>query len=96
MWVKQIVPGGNDVPNLYEMVPALNLIVVAIYVLLPVALWLEKSPLKVYKYLILYPLFMLSWWPITSYAFFTQKNKTWSHTQHTRSIRLEEVQSRHI
>jgi len=96
MWVKEIVPGGNDLPNLYEMVPLLNLIVVAIYVLLPIAMWLEKSPLKVYKYLILYPLFMLSWWPITSYAFFTQKNKTWSHTQHTRSIRLEEVQSRHI
>jgi hypothetical protein len=39
---------------------------------------------------------MLSWWPITIYAFFTQNNKQWSHTQHTRVIRLEEVQSKQV
>jgi hypothetical protein len=41
-------------------------------------------------------LFQLSWLPITFYAFFTQNNKTWSHTQHTRVIRLEEVQSKQV
>ena len=40
--------------------------------------------------------FLLSWLPITFYAFFTQNNKQWSHTQHTRVLRLEDVQSKQV
>jgi hypothetical protein len=38
--------------------------------------------------------FMFSWWPITFCAFFTQNNKQWSHTAHTRVIRLEDMRGK--
>jgi cellulose synthase/poly-beta-1,6-N-acetylglucosamine synthase-like glycosyltransferase len=97
LWIKMITPGWADIPGFYEMYPGvINTITLAIYILLPASMLMEKAPVKIYLYLILYPIFMLSWWPITVYAFFTQNNKQWSHTQHTRVIRLEEVQSKQV
>ncbi|MOA24056.1 hypothetical protein D3C78_1447170 [compost metagenome] len=59
------------------------------------AMILEKVKFKkVYAYLVFFPIYLISWWPITFYAFFTQNNKQWSHTEHTRVVRLEEVQSK--
>ncbi|WP_139489640.1 glycosyltransferase family 2 protein [Brevibacillus dissolubilis] len=64
-----------------------------IFYLLPVlALYLEKVPLKAYLGLLLLPIFFLTWLPIFFYAFFTKKNQVWSHTSHTRAIRIEEIQ----
>jgi cellulose synthase/poly-beta-1,6-N-acetylglucosamine synthase-like glycosyltransferase len=92
-----ILTGWYSMPNLYEEAPAvLNGVVLSIYALLPVSLYMEQASRKTYKYLLLYPIFMFSWWPITFYAFFTQNNKQWSHTQHTRVLRLEEVQGKQI
>jgi cellulose synthase/poly-beta-1,6-N-acetylglucosamine synthase-like glycosyltransferase len=97
LWIKGITPGWAEMPSVNEMFPGvLNTIAISIYVLLPVSMLMEKAPWKIYVYLIVYPIFMLSWWPITIYAFFTQNNKQWSHTQHTRVIRLEEVQSKQV
>jgi cellulose synthase/poly-beta-1,6-N-acetylglucosamine synthase-like glycosyltransferase len=97
LWIKTMTPGWADIPGFYEMYPGvINTITLSIYILLPASMLMEKAPGKIYLYLILYPIFMLSWWPITVYAFFTQNNKQWSHTQHTRVIRLEEVQSKQV
>ncbi|SDE21899.1 Glycosyltransferase, catalytic subunit of cellulose synthase and poly-beta-1,6-N-acetylglucosamine synthase [Paenibacillus sp. UNCCL117] len=95
LWINMIIPNVENFPSLFQIAPALF----AAYSILSygqfvVALVLEKAPLKTYKYLITFPIYMLSWWPITFYAFFTQNNKQWSHTEHTRVIRLEEVQSK--
>jgi hypothetical protein len=62
-----------------------------LYMQTPLAMILEKTPLKSFLAIAVYPLFLLTWVPITFVALFTLKNKTWSHTVHTRSIRLEEV-----
>jgi cellulose synthase/poly-beta-1,6-N-acetylglucosamine synthase-like glycosyltransferase len=95
--IKAMIPGASDGPSFYAMYPSIiNSISGAIYVLLPISMILEKASWKTYKYLIVYPIFMLSWWPITLYAFFTQNNKQWSHTKHSRVIRLEEVQSKQV
>ncbi len=65
----------------------------AVFYMLPVlALFLEKVPLKAYLGLLLLPFFFLTWLPIFFYAFFTKKNQVWSHTSHTRAIRIEEMQ----
>jgi cellulose synthase/poly-beta-1,6-N-acetylglucosamine synthase-like glycosyltransferase len=65
----------------------------AIFYMLPIlALYLEKVPLKGYLGLLLLPFFFLTWLPIMFYAFFTKKNQVWSHTSHTRAIRIEEIQ----
>jgi cellulose synthase/poly-beta-1,6-N-acetylglucosamine synthase-like glycosyltransferase len=57
----------------------------------PIVLLIEKKPLKAFLGFIPYQLFLLTWIPVTVWAFFTSNNKQWSHTQHTRAIRIEEL-----
>ncbi|WNC16902.1 glycosyltransferase family 2 protein [Brevibacillus brevis] len=65
----------------------------AVFYMLPfLALYLEKVPLKGYLGILLLPFFFLTWLPIMFYAFFTKKNQVWSHTSHSRAIRIEEIQ----
>ncbi|WP_284643953.1 glycosyltransferase family 2 protein [Paenibacillus silviterrae] len=95
LWIDQLLPGVPTFTSLYAFMPAaFALFTVATYAQFPLAMMIEKAPLKSYLYIITYPIFLLSWWPITFYAFFTQNNKQWSHTQHTRVIRLEDMQSK--
>lgn len=96
LWVRTLIPGMTVMPNVYEMFPILNVVTILMYALLPVSMFMDGAPRAIYKYLILYPIFLFSWWPITVYAFFTQNNKQWSHTKHTRVIRLEDVQSKQV
>ncbi len=97
LWLRGITPVMPHISSLFEMYPfLLNVITFTMYLLLPVSMLLAKAKLKTYLYLLLYPAFMLSWWPITFYAFFTQNNKQWSHTEHTRVIRMEDMQSKQV
>lgn len=64
---------------------------VVFYTLPLMALVLEKVPLKAYLGLFVIPIFCLTWLPIFFYAFFTKNNQEWSHTKHTRAIRIEEM-----
>lgn len=97
MWLDMSIPGLQRLTSLYNNAPWLfGAITIAQYIQFPLAMAMEKAPKSVYKWIIFYPVFLLSWWPITFYAFFTQNNKQWSHTQHTRVIRLEEVQSKQV
>jgi len=95
LWIDVAFPGTPVFKSLFQVSPFLFMFVsVASYVQFPLALIIEKAPLKTWRYLLLYPVFLLSWWPITFYAFFTQNNKQWSHTKHTRVIRLEDVKTK--
>ncbi|WP_409344604.1 glycosyltransferase family 2 protein [Paenibacillus sp. MBLB4367] len=95
LWIDVAFPGAPVFKSLFQVSPFLFMFIsVASYVQFPLALIIEKAPLKSYRYLLLYPVFLLSWWPITFYAFFTQNNKQWSHTKHTRVIRLEDVKTK--
>ncbi|MNW64310.1 hypothetical protein D3C74_425850 [compost metagenome] len=97
MWIDIAFFGGPNIENIYVQLPAWTGVIaiglnVATFV---IAMILEKVTFKkVYLYLLLFPIYAISWYPITVYAFFTQNNKQWSHTQHTRVVRLEEVQSK--
>jgi len=95
LWIDVAFPGAPVFKSLFQVSPFLFMFIsVASYVQFPLALIIEKAPLKIWRYLLLYPVFLLSWWPITFYAFFTQNNKQWSHTKHTRVIRLEDVKTK--
>jgi cellulose synthase/poly-beta-1,6-N-acetylglucosamine synthase-like glycosyltransferase len=97
LWIDVSLPGASHLPSLYDFAPfSFNMLTVLTYAMFPIALIMEKAPLKIYRRLLSFPIFMLSWWPITFYAFFTQNNKQWSHTEHTRVIRLEEVRSKQV
>lgn len=97
IWADQSLFNGPHFSTLYSFLPvwASFFAVGANVVTFLLAMALEKVAFKkVYLYLVAFPVYLLSWYPITFYAFFTQNNKQWSHTQHTRVVRLEEVQSK--
>ncbi|OMF38702.1 glycosyl transferase family 2 [Paenibacillus sp. FSL H8-0548] len=97
MWVDIAIPATNYLDSLYNYLPWWTIAIAAFagIIQFPLALMLEGvKSWKMYAHLLTLPFFLLSWWPITFYAFFTQNNKTWSHTQHTRVVRIEEVQSK--
>ncbi|MCP3774357.1 glycosyltransferase family 2 protein [Paenibacillus sp. MZ04-78.2] len=95
LFIDMTLPGVPMFNSLFKIAPSFfAAFTVVTYAMFMIALVMEKAPLKSYKYLITFPLFLLSWWPITLYAFFTQNNKQWSHTEHTRVIRLEDMKSK--
>ncbi|GMK39825.1 glycosyl transferase family 2 [Paenibacillus sp. CCS19] len=97
LWGDNIIPADNIFGSIYEYLPWWMPVVAitASVIMFPLSLILENvRNWRMYAHLLTLPFFLLSWWPITFYAFFTQNNKQWSHTQHTRVIRLEEVQSK--
>ncbi|MFJ2045302.1 MULTISPECIES: glycosyltransferase family 2 protein [unclassified Paenibacillus] len=97
LWVDTAIFSGPHIANIYGYFPLwVGFVAIGLNVLtFLLSMALEKVTFaKVYLYLILFPIYLLSWYPITFYAFFTQNNKQWSHTQHTRVVRLDEVQSK--
>lgn len=76
-----------------EVLPDWFWLAVSIFFFLqtPIVLLIEKKPLKAFLGFIPYQFFLLTWIPVTVWAFFTSNNKQWSHTQHTRAIRIEEL-----
>lgn len=95
LYIDQFRAGDPYFTSLFQNAPwffgGLYLMNVLVF---PLALYMEKAPKKIWRALLLFPVFLVSWYPVTFYAFFTQNNKQWSHTQHTRVIRLDEVQSK--
>jgi cellulose synthase/poly-beta-1,6-N-acetylglucosamine synthase-like glycosyltransferase len=65
---------------------------IGLYLQIPYALWLERVNWKAYVGILIYPIFALTWIPVTTKAYFTKHNKVWSHTIHTRAIRVEDLQ----
>ncbi|MCR4435173.1 MAG: glycosyltransferase family 2 protein [Clostridiales bacterium] len=52
----------------------------------------KKFNLKVLLGFIVYPIYCLTWLPITLQGFLSKDNKTWSHTAHTRVISIHELE----
>jgi len=67
---------------------------VLLFLQMPLAMYLEKANWRAYFGLLLFPIFSVTWFPVTFKAFFTRKNSVWAHTVHTRAIRLEELEIR--
>jgi len=99
LWIDNLLPAANRFFSIYEALPGwtVGVVMTISAIQFPAALVLERvKEWRVYAHLLTMPLFLLSWWPITLFAFFTQNNKQWSHTQHTRVIRLEEVRGKQM
>lgn len=78
--------------NIYSLLPSqiLSIIMIGQYLLPVVILMRIRAQWQTWAYLILYPVFIYSWIPITFMGFLHRNRKAWSHTQHTRSISYEE------
>lgn len=62
--------------------------------LLPlVSIWLDRVPLRPFRFLPLFPLFVYSWIPITWLGVIRARRSTWTHTRHTRGITYEELRA---
>jgi len=99
LWLDTAVPSFQLFHSVYDYLPVWVIVAAAVAMIaqFPVALILEGvKSWKMYAHLLTLPFFLISWWPITFYAFFTQNNKQWSHTEHSRVIRLEEVQNKQL
>lgn len=97
LWIDMAIPAPDIIHSVYSYLPWWLIAVAGLATVLqfPASMMLEKvRSRKMYAHLLSLPFFLISWWPITFYAFFTQNNKTWSHTQHTRVVRIEEVQGK--
>lgn len=52
---------------------------------------LDRTPIRPYRYLLLYPLFVLSWIPLSFIGFALRNDHRWLHTQHTRTLRYRDL-----
>lgn len=68
-----------------------TLICIGQYVFPIIILAKLRSGWKLWSYMILYPIFIYSWIPITVVGFIHRNQHEWSHTQHTRSLSYREV-----
>lgn len=82
---------------LYMVLPieVWSIIAVGQYVFPVIVLAKIRAHWKSWLYLILYPLFVYSWIPITFLGFWHRNDREWSHTQHTRSVSYQELVMRH-
>ena len=59
----------------------------------PFILILEKKlNFKVFLYYLIYPLYLLTWLPISIQGIIDRNNKEWSHTLHTRSVNITDLE----
>jgi cellulose synthase/poly-beta-1,6-N-acetylglucosamine synthase-like glycosyltransferase len=96
-WGDELFRWGMTWHSIYEWIPMTvgTVLFLLICAQFPLALTLERAWTKRIAWsLLTFPIFLLSWYPITFYAFFTQRNKQWSHTEHSRALRLDDVQTR--
>ena len=60
---------------------------------IPAVLWLErKLNLKTVLYYVPYTVFTYTWMPIAFIGVAKRNKKEWVHTQHTRTIKISEVE----
>jgi cellulose synthase/poly-beta-1,6-N-acetylglucosamine synthase-like glycosyltransferase len=59
----------------------------------PFILVLErKLNFKIFLYYMIYPLYAITWFPISIQGIIDRNNKEWSHTVHTRSVKINDLE----
>jgi cellulose synthase/poly-beta-1,6-N-acetylglucosamine synthase-like glycosyltransferase len=89
--IHQHVPFYTNI--LYTILPGEVWAVVAVgqYIFPLIVLTKIRAPLKSWFYMLLYPLFIYSWVPVTFIGYHQRHDKSWSHTPHSRSLSYQEV-----
>lgn len=90
-YINYAMPFYTDVVFKILPIEVYRIIAVGQYIFPLIILWKIQAKWKSWLYLILYPLFVYSWIPITFIGYLHRNDREWSHTQHTRSISYREV-----
>ncbi len=82
--------------NIYRFMPSelMTFIMLGQYILPVIILLKIHVKWKAWLYLLLYPVFIYSWIPIVFLGFLHRNEHEWSHTQHTRSMRYEDLKGK--
>ena len=90
-YIYQFYPFYTNV--LYAILPleVWTLIGIGQYIFPMIVLFKIHASFKSWMYLLLYPLFIYSWIPITVLGYIHRHDHEWSHTAHTRGISFNEV-----
>lgn len=93
---------ANIVNNFNNIVYSIDFNLITILIILfslfqilytPLILILEKKfTFKVLLYYIVYPIYAITWFPISIQGIMDKNNKEWSHTIHTRSMNIDELE----
>ncbi|EPY2277358.1 glycosyltransferase family 2 protein [Clostridium sporogenes] len=93
---------SNIVNNFNNIVYSIDFNLITILIILfslfqilytPLILILEKKfTFKVLLYYIVYPIYAITWFPISIQGIMDKNNKEWSHTIHTRSMNIDELE----
>ncbi len=90
-YIYEFVPFYDNI--LYRVLPleVWTLIGFGQYIFPMAVLFKIRASFKSWCYLLLYPIFIYSWVPITALGFIHRNDHEWSHTAHTRGIHFDEV-----
>jgi cellulose synthase/poly-beta-1,6-N-acetylglucosamine synthase-like glycosyltransferase len=60
-----------------------------------IGLILEGAPRRAYYYYITYPIYGITWFPVTVWGLFNHNNQTeWAHTRHSRGISISSLEAK--
>lgn len=78
---------------IYMVIPieVWSIIAVGQYIFPVIVLAKIRANWKSWLYMLLYPLFVYSWIPITFVGFWHRNDREWSHTEHTRGLSYDEM-----
>lgn len=90
-YIYEFVPFYDNI--LYRVLPleVWTLIGFGQYIFPMAVLFKIRASFKSWCYLLLYPIFIYSWVPITALGFIHRNDHEWSHTAHTRGINFDDV-----
>lgn len=94
IWIQAIYPQSPFFNLKYIFPPELwNIFVILQFLYGPLIILAEKkfNPIIILGFLI-YPIYCLTWVPITIQGFLSKNNKHWHHTLHTREISISELE----
>ncbi|NFD78701.1 glycosyltransferase [Clostridium botulinum] len=97
-----VIKATNIVNNFNNIVYSIDFNLITILIILfslfqilytPLILILEKKfTFKVLLYDIVYPIYAITWFPISIQGIMDKNNKEWSHTIHTRNMNIDELE----
>lgn len=90
-YICYIVPFYTNILYMVLPIEAWRVIAIGQYIFPIIVLAKIKASWKTWIYLILYPLFVYSWIPITFLGFLHRHDRNWSHTEHTRSLSYQDI-----
>jgi cellulose synthase/poly-beta-1,6-N-acetylglucosamine synthase-like glycosyltransferase len=90
-YIAHFFPFYTNIIYMFIPIELLRIIAVGQYVFPMVVLFKIHAEAKSWAYLLLYPLFIYSWIPITFIGFLKRNQREWVHTPHTRSISYQDL-----